>query len=184
MLNLYPNRRQYPAIVARAEAGFTLIELLVTLAVMIILISIAVPNFITFIQGNRLTSQANDLVTVLNYARSEAIKRGVRVTVCSSNDGASCLGSTTWDSGWIAFVDTNGDGVVGGEQVMQARGAIEAGNTLRTTITRITYQNSGFAGAPATFRLCDERGTAAGRPIVINFQGRVAVNASPTASCP
>lgn len=164
--------------------GFTLIELIVAIAVMIILVSIAVPNFMAFIQGHRLTSQANDLVTVLNYARSEAIKRGVRVTVCSSNDGASCLGSTTWDTGWIAFIDTNGDGVVGGEQIMQIRGALEAGNTLRSTIQRITYQNSGFAGSPTTFRLCDDRGTAAARPIVINFQGRVAVNAPPTASCP
>ncbi len=165
-------------------AGFTLIELLVTIAVMVILITIAVPNFLTFIQGNRLTSQANDLVTALNYARSEAIKRGVRVTVCSSNDGASCLGSTTWDTGWIVFIDTNGDGAVGGEQIMLIRDPLEAGNTMRTTLNRITYQNTGFSGMPATFRLCDDRGPGAARPIVANFQGRVAVNAPPTTACP
>ena len=79
-----------------------------------------------FIQANRLTAQTNDLVTVLNYARSEAIKRGVRVTLCSSNNGTSCLGSTTWDTGWIAFIDTNGDGLVGGEQIMQARIDLDA----------------------------------------------------------
>lgn len=184
MLNTCVNRPHLSCVAARTATGFTLIELLVTVSVMIILITIAVPNFMVFIQGNRLTSQANDLVTALNYARSEAIKRGVRVTVCSSNDGASCLGSNTWDTGWIVFIDTNGDGVVGGEQVIQARGPLEAGNTMRTTTNRITYQNSGFSGMPATFRLCDDRGVAAARPIVANFQGRVAVNAPPTASCP
>lgn len=169
-----------------ATRGFTLIELLVTLSIAAILLAVAVPNFITFVQNNRLASQANDLVTMLNYARSEAVKRNQTITVCSSTTGTSCAGSTTWDGGLIVFVDNNGNGVVeGGEAVLQVRQALESGNTLRAAVrTRITYQANGFSpGFDETFRLCDTRGTASGRAITVSMQGRVSTSTG-TASCP
>lgn len=160
------------------ENGFTLIELLVTLSIAAILLTVAVPNFITFVQNNRLATQANDLVTMLNYARSEAVKRNQRVTVCSSTTGTSCAGSTTWDSGLLVFVDTANFGVVdAGEDVLQVRQGVEGSNTLRTGLTRVTYQSNGFSsGFFDTFRLCDSRGTASARAIVISPQGRVRTN--------
>lgn len=177
-----------------AMRGFTLIELLVTLAIAAILLGVAVPNFVTFIQNNRLATQANDLVTMLNYARSEAVKRNQTITVCSSTDGTSCAGSTTWDGGLIVFVDSNGDGAVdGGEDVMQVRPAMEGGNTLRAGAQpRFTYQANGFlASNNDVFRLCDTRGTASGREINVSLQGRVSISRDPVtnqplppASCP
>ncbi len=168
-----------------ATRGFTLIELLVTLSIAAILLAVAVPNFITFVQNNRLVSQANDFVTMLNYARSEAVKRNQRITVCSRASDTSCAGTTTWDSGLLVFVDTNGDGVVdGGEDVLQVRQALESGNTLRGPRTRVTYQSTGFSpGFNGTFRLCDSRGTANARRIIVSLQGRVSTGGV-TASCP
>lgn len=169
-----------------ATRGFTLIELLVTLSIAAILLAVAVPNFITFVQNNRLASQANDLVTMLNYARSEAVKRNRSITVCSSTTGTSCAGSTTWDGGLIVFADNDGDGAVDvGEDVLQVRQALESGNTLRAGAqTRITYQANGFStGFNDTFRLCDTRGTASGRAITVSMQGRVSTSTG-TASCP
>ena len=180
----------------RKQAGFTLIELMVTLSVLAILLAIAVPNYITFIQNARLTGQANDLVTALNYARSEAIKRGVRTTVCSRGTDSSCAGAVTWDTGWLVFVDCNFDGVVDtgncpdwnangapdDEPVLLVRPPLENGNTLRASRQRVTYQNSGFSGFADTLNLCDVRGAASGRAITLNLQGRVIVT-SPPASC-
>ncbi len=161
----------------RRQRGFTLIELLVTLSVAAILLTVAVPNYITFVQNSRLATQANDLVTMLNYARSEALKRNQRITVCSSTTGNSCAGSTTWDSGLIVFADTNGDAVVdGGEDILQVRQAMEGANTLQSGLSRVTYQSNGFLfgfGANGTFRLCDSRGTASARAIVVSNLGRV-----------
>ena len=183
--------RSQKARLLRDQLGFTLIELLVTISILAILLAIAVPNFITFIQNNRVTSQTNDLVTALNYARSEAIKRGVRTTVCSRATDTSCAASTTWDTGWLVFVDCNGDGVrdlgtcpdwdaIGGaddEPVLLVRQPLQNGNTLRTGgIQRVTYQSSGFSGFMGTLRLCDVRGTANARATVVSFQGRVRTN--------
>jgi type IV fimbrial biogenesis protein FimT len=55
--------------------GFTLIELLVTLAVAVILATAAVPGFQSMMARNQLASDFNEILSGLNYARSEAITR-------------------------------------------------------------------------------------------------------------
>lgn len=86
------------------HSGFTLIELIVTLAVFAIILLIAVPSYRDLILNNRGVSQINDLVAGLNYARSEAIKRGISVSVCASSDGATCNAGSDWSQGWIIGV--------------------------------------------------------------------------------
>lgn len=158
------------------KTGFTLIELMVTVSIVGILLAVGVPNFLAFLQNNRMVAQTNDVVTMLGYARSEAIKRNLPVTVCSSANNTSCAGATSWETGFIAFVDNDGNGAVGaGEQVLQVRQAIEGGNTLRSNnLTFTRYLPNGFSNSPGgTLRLCDARGTASGRAIVVSLLGRV-----------
>lgn len=90
-----------------ANNGFTLIELMITLVVVIILAAIAAPSFSTMIRENRAATQANNLLSSLQMARSEAINRGVRVTMrrLSNTD-------TVWEDGWRVFTDWNGDGQI------------------------------------------------------------------------
>lgn len=174
---------------AGMKTGFTLIELLVTLSIVGILLAVGVPNFVSFIQNNRLATQANDLVTVLSYARSEAIKRNLTISVCGTADNATCTGTANWSNGFIAFVDTDGDGTLdAGENLLQVRQPIEGGNTLQSAdIIFVRYLPNGFSNSPAgTFRLCDARGTASARAIVVSFQGRVRTNtlAAEALTCP
>lgn len=85
--------------------GFTLIELMVTLAVAGIVLGIAIPSFNQSMRNNSSSALGTELAGVLNYARAEAIKRAKRVSVCASNDGATCLAADNWKQGWLVFID-------------------------------------------------------------------------------
>lgn len=65
------------------KKGFTLLELMVTLAVLAIVIGLAVPSFQQMIINNRLNTEVNTLVSALQLARSEAVKRGAEVRVAA-----------------------------------------------------------------------------------------------------
>lgn len=160
----------------RRAHGFTLIELMVTLSVAAILLTIAVPNYQTFIQDSRLTAQINSFVTVMTLAKSEAIKRSSPVTVCPSVAGVACTGGKTWSNGWLMFADPNGDGVVdAGEEILQVGAALPGGNTLTSkNQVRVRFTADGFSsGFFDTFTLCDSRGAADARGVVLSNQGRI-----------
>ena len=80
--------------VFKAQRGFTIIELMMTVTVLALLLGIAVPSFMETVRNNRIISQNNELISSLNLARSEALKRGGSVSVCASADQATCSGST------------------------------------------------------------------------------------------
>lgn len=90
--------------------GFSLAETLIVLAVAAILAGIAVPSFAALMRETRLTTVTNDLLSTLYFARSEAVKRNRRVTVCTSVTQDGCAENIGWQSGWIVFEDRDGDG--------------------------------------------------------------------------
>lgn len=160
----------YPA----KSSGFTLIELMITIAIAGILLAIGIPSFKSTLSSNRLTSYANEFVTALNLARSEAIKRGQPVSIRKSGPN--------WESGWRLFTDANGDGDgedAGDTLLREESTGLPSTFTLRGTYAdRITYQSSGMS-ANGSFVICDngdgnnvpEANTS--RLIIINTVGRV-----------
>lgn len=93
--------------------GFTLIELLVGVSILAVVLSIAVPSFSQMIRRNRLATQVNEYVTAMNYARSEAYKRGLPISLCASNSAqTSCASASDWDNGWLVLVDADADGTL------------------------------------------------------------------------
>ena len=72
----------------KAGRGFTLIELLVVLAVVGLLLLLAAPSFQDMIVMQRLRGINAQLVTDLQFARSEAVARGLVVRVNLGYDGA------------------------------------------------------------------------------------------------
>lgn len=88
----------------RNNRGFTLFELLIVIAVAGIAAGLAIPSFNTQIRNNSSVAVTNEFSDSLGYARSEAIKRSSRVSVCASRNGTACDGE--WKEGYIVFVDT------------------------------------------------------------------------------
>jgi type IV fimbrial biogenesis protein FimT len=98
---------------AKRQTGFTLWELLVTVLVMGIIFGFGVPNFREFQRNGAMTAAANDLVTGILRARSEAVKRQVPVSWCLSDDPIApvpvCARGPIADStrGFVVWIDEN-----------------------------------------------------------------------------
>jgi type IV fimbrial biogenesis protein FimT len=91
----------------RHAKGFTLVELVIVLAASAILLSIAVPSFIGLISSNRVYAASNEMVTMLNVAKSEAVRTDQHLVICKSPDGNQCDDSSAWSDGWLLFSDNN-----------------------------------------------------------------------------
>lgn len=86
------------------QQAFTLIEMMVTIVVLGIVFALAIPSFNQQILNNNSIALAEDFAGAFSFARTEAVKRGTRVSICASDNGTSCSGG--WADGYIAYVDT------------------------------------------------------------------------------
>ena len=170
-----------------------MIELLVTVAVLIVLLLVGVPEYRRLTENNRQVAAINNIVGDLNLARTEAVKQGRTVTLCGSDDGATC-NTANWESGWIVFTDVGQDGAVDGADVLISRNTgLPAGLNLRTDgfddIDAFTSESilqylpngqirdfDGDRDSDGTFTLCEKDGdTTKARVANVTNLGRVAV---------
>ena len=162
--------------------GFTLVELLVVLAVGAILLAIAIPSYAFLVNSSRLAAVTNDLVTALHLARSEAIKRRMRVTVCKTSNAMAdtpvCDTTASWQQGWLVFVDGGTKGVIdSGDALLRVQDSLSAAVTITTSnfSSFVSYLPSGKSQGPnelanGALRVCV---ASARRDIIINNTGRI-----------
>ena len=190
-------------------SGFTLVELLITLFIVGILVSVGVPSLKSFMQSNQLVAATNELISAMHVARSEAIKANSRVTICSSDDGATCSGDSDWTDGWIVFIDANGDlagtgtvcsapntdcllrihdGFTDDQLTVSGKDANSADITSFTFSSRGMPKNTAGASQSGNFSICslDSGGSTIGsRAVVLSLSGRVRVSDNVAViSCP
>lgn len=149
--------------------GFTLTELMITLAIVAILLSLAVPSFNSIIRESRLSTQANELISALNLARSEAIKRGLNVTVTPVGGN--------WNGGWtIATTDPGGAAVT-----LRTFDAVQSNLSFTGGDASYTFSPAGYQsdftgtddGAISGHTLCDTTAPGTpGRMIIVTPVGR------------
>lgn len=140
---MHSHCRQTRRSAPRGSRGFTMVELLVTVALIAIVVALAYPSFVSVINNNRLAGATNDLIGDLQYARSEAIRRNTRVSVCASADGSTC-GGGSW-ANWVVRVGNPAEVLRAGsaKQPVQllASGAVGAGG--------VTFRSDGMARTAA-----------------------------------
>jgi type IV fimbrial biogenesis protein FimT len=85
-----------PLMTARRRLqGFTIIELMTVVVIAGVLLVIAAPAFTDMLERRRIEGQANEFVTDLGYAKSEAVQRNRNVLVMTGGGGA-CYTVAVW----------------------------------------------------------------------------------------
>lgn len=146
--------------------GFTLVELLVVLAIVAIVATVAVPAYSEFVRNNQRTAAVNDMLGLLNYARSEATKRGIWVEIKPSVSG-------------FTVEDSEGD-------VMRVMQDLPGGASIARTdggSTNLRFRGTGMSNAGnVVYRVCVESG-ADGVQIAVNGGGQIS-KLTATVTCP
>ena len=81
--------------------GFTLIELMITLVIVAIGLALAIPSWSVLVEKREVTATAEEIVSFLGYARSEAVKRNENINVSWYAKGHSenwCIGLSAGDT--------------------------------------------------------------------------------------
>ena len=99
--------------------GFTLVELMIVLAVLAIGVALAVPSYSDVMQRRETTSQAEELVTFVAFAQSEAVKYNEMISVhvtytdkdnwcIGANEGSAACDCTVTDTDAANYCSLNG----------------------------------------------------------------------------
>ncbi|MEJ2041848.1 MAG: GspH/FimT family pseudopilin [Reinekea sp.] len=165
----------------RQVRGFTLVELVVTVVILAIVIMFAIPSFNTLMNRISTNSSRDKILTAFHYARSEAISQQAEVTICASADGANCSATSNWTSGWIVFLDDNGNQTVDtGDNVLSVwQNELVHGATLEEDNNKVatTFDANGTIGIPLVLTLepFTNCGVTEARVFTLSPVGRMAV---------
>ncbi len=130
-------------------AGFTLVEMMVTVVLIGILAMFAYPSFSQFIQNGQVRASAESLMSGLQLARAESIRRNdmVEFRLLNTVRGEAVAGGTDW-SVLAALPETP----TVFDQVVQTRHEDASNSIARAGVANTTGAASAVAGAglPAT----------------------------------
>lgn len=106
--------------------AYSLVELLLVFTLIAMALLFGEPTFRHLFSTKDADLVTQTIINLLNYARSEAIKRGHNISICPSDDGKQC--GSDWAKGQI-IIDTESN------EVLQHFAQLPRGN-------RLTWNNS------------------------------------------
>ena len=113
--------------------GFSLVELVLSLAVLLVMTTLAVPVIVRSLQGYQLNSTASQLAGMLKFAKFDAIRQNTRVSCQIQQQGSQ----------WLVWVDSNGNGVadgaeprmyIGGSYTLLPAGSVPSPTPITSTL--------------------------------------------------
>lgn len=146
--------------------GFTLIELMTVIVILTVMVMVAAPGMQSLIASQRARAAANDLISDLLMARSEAVKRNRDVTLSPA---------TAWMDGWVVKT-------VASAELIGRRNALGNGVQITRSPANITYDGAGrLSGVTSTVRFELFDGNSTYRCITVQPSGQPSTR---TKACP
>ncbi len=145
----------------RSQQGLTLIELLVVMAISAIAFMLAVPGLQSMISNAQGSALLMELSASLRFARTEAVKQSLTVTVCPSSSGEACREGKhpEWNAGWMLFADQSGNGWLdSSDEILRVH---QFSNPQYSLIglgglrQRTRFFPTGFPDKPGSLEYCD-----------------------------
>jgi prepilin-type N-terminal cleavage/methylation domain-containing protein len=115
--------------------GFSLVELVLSLAVLLVITTLAIPVVIRSLQTYQLNSTASQLAGMLKFAKFDAIRQNTAVNCQIVWSGPT--------ASWNVWVDSNGNGVrdgaepamvIAGSDTLLSSGAVPSANPISATL--------------------------------------------------
>ena len=175
--------------------GFTLIELMMTIAIAGILAVLALPGFTKSLKNNCMTTTTNNLVTSLQLAKSEAVKRRATVRVEAIDASDPDNDNNVWSkAGWrVRGPDITTSAVItktlrevepgcGSDYIrIYGTGGAQATGSGASASASVSYDSSGYTES-SVFNVCDSDKEVSDRQVSLNSLGRPSTESNFT--CP
>jgi type IV fimbrial biogenesis protein FimT len=158
--------------------GFSLIETMITVAILISIITIAIPSLANLTIRMRVDNEISLLHRMLLLARNSAINNEQYVTVCPLNDDERC--TQDWQGEISVFSDLNKNRRYepdNGDTILTVKTPIKNDDKLQYGKKRnaLIYGPTGHLviwGGNATFKYCPKDHSDKSRGIVVSTSGR------------
>jgi type IV fimbrial biogenesis protein FimT len=160
-----------------------------TSAVASVLAVAGMPSLGRLLTRQAVLSEVDDFQGAVQRMRSEAIRRGLQVTLCARDPAAgerslSCRPSgQDWSAGWVLFVDRGKRGSIDADdEVLQVHQPSRRAGSVQATLRYLSFQPIGISSSAASHFLFVPAGGAPGdersegsRMVCVNKPGRVRV---------
>lgn len=161
--------------------GFTLIELTAILAISAVFLFLAIPGYNRLVANSKLVATTNHLSATLQYARMEAVRRGISVSVCSAGNASftACGTNNQWQEGWIVFTDEHHTNTIDSlNDLLKIAGALPQEVLVSSNSAIITYNGSGFLSSGAASITVSTSGCTGNhaRRVTVSSSGRVSID--------
>ena len=153
--------------------AFSLLELLIATVIVALLVALAVPSYRYLVGSNRAQIYANELVALLEFAHTYAVKTGESVVFCGSKNNQSCddlYPNSRCQNSMIAITENSA-------KVLQVLApAVDRDNLSWHGGKKIIFTPDGFAkGYQGSFYYCPD-GVTSATVIILNKTGMARIS--------
>lgn len=176
-------------------SGFTIWELLTSVTVTAVVLGLGLPAAQNIVLDAKLSASVQSFVSAVQFARTEAAKRGRGVILCQSTDQRRCTGSNDYASGWIVISaplddvlddvpDDVPDGALEGapdearSPVVLRVGAPRLVGSILANRTAFEFRPYLKRSTNGTLTFCDRRGAERARAVIVSYTGRPRITSS------